>query len=104
MDQEIRLKSKLWAAISYLGPLCLWSAFRADEDDFIRFHVRQGIVLFIIEFICWVVMIVPILGVIFNVFAHLVLGLFSVFGMIFALSGEYKSLPLIGSLAEKIVL
>ncbi len=105
MEGEIiRVESKVWAMLSYLGPLCLWSAMKTKEDEFVRFHVKQGLVLFIIELLLWTVMALPIVSLFFYIVGRLFLGLAIVWGVISALSGEYRSIPVVGSLANKIVL
>src|SRR3989338_4200851 len=43
------------AILAYLGILVLIPLFAVKKrDEFIRFHLRQGIVLFVIEIIIWV--------------------------------------------------
>ena len=37
------------AVFSYLGPLIIISYLTAKEDSFVKFHIRQGAVLFGIE-------------------------------------------------------
>ncbi len=104
MEEIVGVESKVWAMLSYLGPFCLWSAMKSKEDEFVRFHAKQGIVLFIIELVVWSLSAIPLIGAFFVIIGKLFLGLAMVFGIIGALSGEEQSLPIIGLLAEKLVL
>ncbi len=104
MENFVKLESKLYAMLAYLGPLSIWSAFHAKEDEFIRYHAKRGLVLFILEALIWTISALPVIGIVFTVLARLVFGLLSVFGMISALAGETGRLMGIDSLAEKFVL
>ena len=104
MENFVRLESKLYAMVAYLGPLSIWAAFHAKDDEFIRYHAKRGLVLFILEVLLWAISAVPVIGIVFSVLGRLFFGLCSVFGMISALSGESMHIPGIDSLAEKFVL
>ncbi len=104
MENLVSLESKAWAMLAYLGPLSLWSVFKAKDDEFIRFHAKQGLVLFVLEVLVWALSVLPVLGLFLLVLGRLVFGLAVVFGLINAMTGEYKSLPVIGYMAEKFVL
>ncbi|MEA3293262.1 MAG: hypothetical protein U9P88_02280, partial [Patescibacteria group bacterium] len=42
------------AIISYLGIFCLVPLLLKEKNDFVKFHAKQGLVLFIGEFISWI--------------------------------------------------
>lgn len=95
-------ETNLMALISYLGVLCLIPILTKEKDEFVRFHAKQGLVLFIGEMVTWAVLIVlPFLWLVGNL-----LGLFwlilSVLGIINVIKKEKKEIPLVGQLAEKI--
>ncbi len=104
MEEVVQVEAKVWAMLSYLGPLCLWSAMKAKEDGFVRFHVKQGIVLFILEILIWSLGALPILGLVLLLVGRLLCGFMVIFGILSAVSGEERSFPLIGAIAEKLVL
>ena len=96
-------KSKAAAVLSYLLVGIIW--YFADKelkhDALAKFHAKQGIVFFctivvlqaalrMLFFVGWI--LAPIIGVI-----ELVLW---VFGIIYALQGKQKPLPIIGGMAK----
>jgi len=92
-------KSHLMAALSYISFLFLVPLLVGNKkDEFISFHLRQGIVLFvagvIVSFIFWI----PFIGLILWLFVFF----FSSFGFIQALRNKKWKLPYIGKYAEKI--
>ncbi len=102
------------AAVGYLAFMCFLSLHRARRDPFIRYHARQGFLLFAGECVClafaiilWVTVArIRIFGVIAVGFFELIAGLtalaLSVAGFFKALSGEYWSMPFLGDLRERV--
>lgn len=88
------------AIISYLGIFCLVPLLLKEKNDFVKFHAKQGLVLFIGEFISWI-----LFGVIFyflRVLGDLVLVfwlILSIIGIVNALNKEKKEIPLVGKIA-----
>ena len=73
-----------------------------EKDEFVSFHAKQGLVLFIGELATWIVFgIVPFLWFINNLLGILWLVL-SVIGIVNVLNKEKKEIPLVGKFAEKI--
>ena len=66
------------------------------------FHVKQGIVLFIVETVAAVLTIVPILGHLIFMLIMLICGLLSLAGIIQALMGNKWDMPVIADFAKKI--
>jgi uncharacterized membrane protein len=88
------------ALLSYIGPLII-VPFLVDKDDpFVKFHIKQGLLLVIGEVAAWMLamMFWPLfpLAQIANIF-FLVL---AVVGIIRTTRGETKQLPLIGHWAK----
>ncbi len=88
------------AVLAYIGPLVIVSYLMAKGDSFVKFHIKQGLLLFIIEvalwffsFILWILF--PIIFII-NI-AILVL---VIIGIINAVEKKEKELPLIGKWAK----
>ena len=71
----------------------------SKNDSFVKYHVKQGLVLFIASFIVMIVSRMPVIGWFSWVLNILVLALF-VMGIINAINGNEKPLPLIGQFAE----
>lgn len=95
---------KLCAILSYLLVGIIW--WFADENmkksEFAKFHVKQGIILFILNIIFWFVASIPIMGWIVSPILWIILLILIVIGMINAGNGLEKKLPIIGEFARKL--
>ena len=96
-DQDIE-DNKVLAAISYLWILCLIPLFLKRKSKFTQFHAKQGLLLFILEIVGWLVFWIPFIGWILGI-AILVL---AVLGIVNAMQGRYWEMPILGKYAEKI--
>lgn len=89
------------ALISYIGPLCLIPLLTKEQDEFVRFHMKQGFVLFIMEVATSIILsIFPplwVIGWVINVI-WLVL---SIIGIMNVAKNEKKELPLTGKYADR---
>ena len=94
-------KTNLIALLSYLGILFIIPLLVAKDDEFVKFHVKQGITLFVGEIITGVVSVVPIIGWLFGMVAGIFWLVLSVMGILNVLSGKRQELPLIGKYAEQ---
>lgn len=101
-------KNKVLSLFSYLGILLLIPLLAAPKSKFARFHVNQGLVLFLAEIIWGVIsgcitMIIggiPVVGVLFSVLSKLVslaMSILAILGIVNACTGKAKELPVIGS-------
>ena len=103
-DAEDIEKNKIMALLAYLSWLVLVPLIAAKDSKFARFHCNQGIVLAIVEIIVWVVFgilssVVPVVWWIFSILNSVLslccLGL-AILGIINAVNGKAKELPIIG--------
>jgi uncharacterized membrane protein len=109
--------SRWLAALSYafvVAVFVIFEARRRPADDFLRFHARQGFLLFFAEFALLVVSMIlnhtvgriEVLGFVIMVTWNLVTGLLavgvSVMGFMYALSGERWKLPVLGDHAGRV--
>ena len=93
-------KSLAW--LSYLGILFLVPLLVKPENEFCKFHVKQGIVIFIGWIIVNILWAIPVIGVFTATVCYVILLIVSVAGIIKSVQGEYWKAPLgIGQLAEK---
>ena len=90
------------ALFSYIGVLFIIPLLTNKNDPFVKFHVKQGIILFIAEVITSVVAILPIVGWLIAPIAWVVWVVVSIIGITNVLSGKQKELPWIGKYADKI--
>jgi len=87
-------KEKLFAALSYLGPLCFLPRFLCANSDFARYHGRQGAKLFA------AVIIATIIGKIIDAEFAVTLAqiAFMAIGFRNSINGKKEALPLIGDI------
>ena len=103
-------KNKGMALLSYIGILFIIPLLAAKDSKFAKFHVNQGLVLFIAELVCsiavWIVSailrFIPIVRVflpaVLTTLVSLAALAFMIIGILNAVNGRAKELPLIGSL------
>lgn len=97
-DSEDIESNKVVAAIGYIWILCFVPLFLKRQSAFCQFHAKQGLVLFIIEVVGWLVFWIPVIGWLLLVFIILL----AVMGFVNALQGNFWKMPIIGDLADKI--
>ena len=51
--EEAPQKDVLMAVLAYIGPLVIISYIQAKNDLFVKFHIKQGLVLLVIEVAVW---------------------------------------------------
>lgn len=91
---------KVMSILSYIGPLVIVSYITSKDDPVVKFHIKQGLVLFVLEIAMWVIgmmiwMFWPILQIV-----NLALLVLSVIGIMNAVNGRQKELPFVGSYAK----
>jgi len=109
--------SRWLAAMSYAFVVAVFVVFEARRrplDEFVRFHARQGFVLFFVEFALLVVTMIlkatvgqiDVAGAVFMITWNLCVGLaavgISVMGFMYGLSGETWHLPVLGRFANRV--
>ena len=107
-------KGRFLSLLCYLWIFVLIPVFAARGSDFVRFHRRQGILLFVIEtayaFLMSVVLSISrayldsFFVFFLGLFLYLILGVFAaycVYGVIHAVKGKAAELPYIGQFAER---
>jgi len=94
----------IMAIMSYIGVLCLIPILTKEKDEFVKFHTKQGLVLFAGEVATWTIFsIVPFLWFLAN-FLGIFWLILSIVGIVNVTKKEKKEVPLIGKFAEKIKL
>ena len=118
-DEHLSDRSRWLGACAYLFVLSIFVLYEAKqrpEDDYVRFHARQGFAIFFVEFVLVVVSMIldhglrhiPELGTVIIVTYNLCTGLLgvgvSVMGFVNALLGERWTLPVLGDYAKRVPL
>lgn len=87
--------NKVIACLSYIGILVLIPLLLAKDSRFAQYHANQGLLLLIIDVLLGILSIIPVV----NIFAGIigvVVFVFCIIGIVAALKGEAKELPIIG--------
>ena len=97
-------KDVLMAVLCYLGILVVIPLLtEAKNDPFVKFHIKQGLVLLITSVIVGAVSMVPLIGwFILGPILGLACFILAIIGIVNAVGGHEKALPLIGQYADKI--
>lgn len=85
------------AALSYFWALCLIPLL-GSKDEFVKFHAKQGFVLFIFELVLSLVGWIPIIGWLASVAVVLI----AIIGVIKALNGKKWKIPYVYGWSKKI--
>ncbi len=94
-------ETTIMAALSYLSILVFIPFLTQKHNPFVMFHVKQGLLVFAITLLAWVVgSFLWGLSSIINLCAII----FAIIGIIHALKKEEKALPIIGTYASHIKL
>jgi uncharacterized membrane protein len=65
LESEFNAKTYIMSMMSYLGILCLVPLLLNEEDEYVAFHARQGVVLWIWSVIAIFSLYVPVIGTFF---------------------------------------
>ena len=88
--------NKLMGILAYLGPLVIISYVVAKDDPFVKFHIKQGLVLLVIEAIVWILgMFVYTLWPLIQI-VNLATIILTIIGIINVVGGKEKELPVVG--------
>jgi uncharacterized membrane protein len=90
----------LMSVLAYIGILVVIPYLMAKDDPIVKFHIKQGLVLAVIEIAVWVAgsmvyMLAPLLMIV-NL-ATLVL---SIIGIVNVIQGNQKELPFVGQFSK----
>jgi len=102
VDEDIR-DVALFAALGYVAFFSLFVIMYRRDNEFLHFHARQGLVIFILEVISWTLAaVVPAVSGLFAV-CNLLLLVVSVAGLFSALMGKTVRFPMISSVADRLI-
>lgn len=90
--------NKIFAALAYIGILFLVPLLAAKTSAYARFHTNQGFIIFLGWVAIGIVSWVPILGWLIFILGSIFLLVLSIMGVLNALTGKMKKLPLIGDI------
>lgn len=73
----------------------------AKKDPFVKYHVKQGLALFLAGIVTRIIVYIPIIGWVLVWPFNVLLFILFIIGIMHALNNEQKPLPIIGKFAEK---
>lgn len=96
-------QNKVLAFFSYLGILFIIPLIAAPNSKYAKFHANQGLVLFIVEIAVSIVSgiisgIIWAIGSLIGSLAGLIVFVLAIIGIINAVTGKAKELPIIGGI------
>lgn len=94
MAGGVSSESKLMGALSYIWIVSIIMLLLKKDDQFVQFHARQGLVIFVASWLWFI----PFLGWIVALLAFIC----AIVGFIKAYSGEKFPIPGVSMIAEKI--
>lgn len=100
--------ARLITILDYFGVLCLIGLFVEKDNEDVRFHTNQGLILLVLEIVVGIVTTVlgflrfiPFIGWIFGLVSGVlwfICLLFAILGIVNAVQGQRRPLPVIGGL------
>ena len=90
----------LMGVLAYIGPLVIVSYLTAKNEPFVKFHIKQGLVLLAIEVVMWILSMVAIM--LWPILSLINLGalILSIVGIVNVVQNKEKLLPLVGQFAK----
>ena len=92
------MDKKVTDIIAYLTWIGLIIAFVAGDKEASKFHLNQSLVIWLAGIVCGFIFIVPILGWIVGFVGEIFLVVCWFIGLIGAIQGTEKPIPLLGSI------
>ena len=95
-------KNLVMGILAYLGILVVIPFILAKNDPFVKFHIRQGLVLVVIEIIIWVLGSMVMMWNFWPLLQLVNLGtlILAIIGIVNVVNKKEAELPLVGSLAR----
>lgn len=96
------LRSRILASFSYLGVLCFVPLIINGEDEYVYFHAKQGLIIWMWGVVAAFALIIPGAGKVFFSFSMLAVLILSIVGLVSVMLDKAWKLPVVYPLASKI--
>lgn len=96
------MDSYIMGVLSYMGILCFVPLMFRPKDEFIRFHARQGLVLWMWSMLAILSLLVPGIGKLIFSSSAMIIAAATIIGVLSVLLGRAWKLPFIHAIAGKI--
>lgn len=97
---HVEQKNTLMGVLCYLGPLVIVPFIMAKDDHFVKFHIKQGLVLLVISLIVWALSMTFWQFYAFYQIINLGVLVLVILGIINVVQGKTAELPLVGQFAR----
>lgn len=94
--------NNMMAVLSYLGVLCLVPLIAVKNNEFVQYHAKQGLTLFIAEIATMLVSWIPFIGWLVGFVAWILWVILSIVGIMNVVNKKKKPLPVIGGFAKSL--
>jgi uncharacterized membrane protein len=100
MDKKEKGNKVALGILSYLGILIIISYLVDKNDPFVKFHIKQGLVLLVVEIIVWV--LGPMFWMLWMVWrlVDLAILIYVIIGIANVVEGKESKLPFIGGFSR----
>ena len=95
-------KSRIMASLSYLGILCFVPLIMNDDDEFVYFHAKQGLVIWMWSVLAIFTLHLPGIGKWFFSASGMAVIAFSLLGLTAVFLNKAWKLPFVNDIANKI--
>jgi uncharacterized membrane protein len=102
LHSEGGLRVKVMAAFSYLGILCFVPLLLCRDDEFVQFHARQGLVLWMWGVLAIFALSLPGIGKWFFSFSGMAIMALSALGLVSVLLQKAWRLPVIHEVSQRL--
>lgn len=102
MSEKDSRPNRFLGVLAYLWVLVFIPYVVWPKNEFLRFHIRQGLVLFIAEIIFTLVWLVPFIGWLIGFFGYFFCLIFSLKGIFSVLTNQYWKIPWLNKFAKRI--
>ena len=91
--KKVTQDDKIWGLLSYLWIFSLIALIIKKDNEYVRFHASQGLLLFVVSLVGWFPMLWQLL--------MLIIFILAIVGMVQAYKGEKWELPLVAGVAAE---
>ena len=102
-QKEIQ-EGKFFAVISYISFLCIISLLLKKDNKFAVYHAKQGLVLFVLETVSFILSVIPFLGGILRTLGIVAFSLVSIWSILQVMMDKTHKIPVISDIAEKVII
>ena len=96
-------KQLLLGILAYFGPLSLIPAFLSKGDGFLRFHANQGLILFLVQALLFVLQLIPFAGPVLLGVGSIAVLVLNIMGIFAVCGNEEKALPVLNKLKFRLL-